>query len=272
MLLNHKNHRISIIFNFRHKVNNKIGFDISIYNIGMASKLIIGNWKLYRIDTKTVDGFIDKLDTGGSDSIIGIAPTFPLLQKVADAIGRRKIELVAQDISLHEEGAHTGSISAKTLKDLGVSLCIVGHSEKRQEGETSKEVSEKAKILIKNDIIPIICIGEKERDSTPSFLNEIESQIIESTEGIKKKVIIAYEPVWAIGGDKKPPTAEDLLKISSYIRKVMKKNSISADILYGGSVNSENAKIFMNESNIDGLLIGSNSVHVNEFNEIIESL
>ncbi|MEQ9115558.1 MAG: triose-phosphate isomerase [Rickettsiales bacterium] len=236
-------------------------------------KLIVGNWKMYMSSSSSEElsaqlkRFLDERQI--LDEIV-IAPSFPYLH----IIGKSNLCLAAQNVSEYREGAHTGEVSAKQLKDLGCKYVIVGHSERRNmHNENSILAKEKAEQVISSDMLPIICVGEtlKEKESGMTA-NVLKKQVSESTPNRKmKKFIVAYEPVWAIGSGK-IPTTEDIEFASHVILAELKKlNSFenNACILYGGSVKSTNCQSIMACSNISGLLVGGASLKIDEFTKII---
>ena len=180
-------------------------------------------------------------------------------------------KLGAQDCSYFDEGAYTGEISAKMLVESQVEFCIVGHSERRQYfNESNQIVRQKADKLIKNNIIPIICIGETLDQKNQKITNQVlKNQIYESVPEISNNLntIIAYEPIWAIGTGL-TPTLEEIKNSHNYIRNLDKK-FLEFKILYGGSVNAKNSKQLMGIEGVDGALIGGSSLKVDVFNEII---
>lgn len=189
------------------------------------------------------------------------------------------IELGAQNVSSTECGAYTGEVSASQLKSMEVKYCIVGHSERRKyQQETNKEINEKVKNLLREEIIPILCIGEskEERENNQQnevIINEIEKAISDLNEEIRKKIIIAYEPIWAIGTGKTATSADANNSIKAIRNKIKELYgeaiSENISILYGGSVKSSNAKELFETSDIDGALIGGASLKLDEFEKII---
>lgn len=187
------------------------------------------------------------------------------------------LTLGAQNVSYKESGAFTSQISALMLKDLGVEYCIVGHSESRQYlKETDEVVSFKIKECLNNGLKAILCVGENEGERKTEVL---ESEIMRALEGISeenlKDIIIAYEPIFAIGTGKNcsiEETKQSVLIIKSTISKLYnQKSADEINILYGGSVNSQNAGDYLNEANVDGLLVGGASLKAEEFVKIVKS-
>lgn len=175
----------------------------------------------------------------------------------------------SQDISLFEEGAHTGENSASQIKSIGASFSIVGHSEKREQGDTDEIVKQKMELCFKNNLIPVVCFGEKERTGSNyiSFLqNSVRFLFSDISPAKFKKVIIAYEPVWSIGEKaKRPATQDECREAIAIIRKTLADLhgapvAKKVPILYGGSVNDENIKSLLENTGIDGVLIGRMSL------------
>lgn len=208
-----------------------------------------------------------------------ICPPNIYLADIKSRFSGSSIFFGAQDIFWKEEGAYTGETSAEMVKSLGARFVIVGHSETRANGVNNEMVSQKANIAIKNDFHVILAIGEPVRDDFGHYLRFIEKQITESLRGVSRnkvqKLVIAYEPVWAIGKGKNAMTPDDLHRMTLYIKKILmslygKKVGSEIPILYGGSVNSDNASQIVYEGEVDGLLIGRASLNPEEFSKIID--
>ncbi len=249
----------------------------------MKKILIIGNWKCNPTsfsEAKNLFLSINKKIQKKRKIEIVICPPFVYLFPLAQLNRKHKIILGAQDAFFEEKGAFTGEVSPKMLKDLGCKYVIVGHSEKRAQGEKDEIINKKIHLLLKENLTPILCIGEnrEEREKKQTF-EKIKNQIQEGLKKVAKKylnkVIIAYEPIWAIGTNK-PCPPESVLTISIFIRKTFStlfglKKTDKITILYGGSVNANNAKKYIEEARVDGLLIGSSSLKPEEFLKIIFS-
>ena len=209
-----------------------------------------------------------------------VCPVFTSLKPVCDALKGSNIHVGAQDCYWEEKGAFTGEIAPSMIKDAGCTHVIIGHSERRQYfHETNETVGKKTVAALKIGLTPIVCVGEKleERESGKTFAVN-EKQIREGLGGFSKeqaaKVVIAYEPVWAIGTGKvaTPAQAEE---VHIYIRKTL-ASMFGADIadtiriLYGGSVKPENAAELMSQNNIDGALVGGASLEAESFAKIVK--
>lgn len=247
----------------------------------MRIPIIAGNWKMNKTVSETRSFFSEfiKLINNVKGVEIVIAPPFTALSATGDAIRDTIIKLSAQNIFWEEKGAYTGEISPIMLKDAGCSHCIIGHSERRQYfGETDETANKKIKAALKHDIMPIFCIGEilKEREENRT-MNVIDRQLKgglrDLSESDISRIVIAYEPVWAIGTGKTaaPQQAQEVHRfIRDFIRK--KAGDKAADgirILYGGSVTPENIKDLMAQDDIDGALVGGASLKPDVFSSIV---
>ncbi len=250
--------------------------------------LIVANWKMNPADSaeaKTLFKAIKKETAKIKNVEIVICPPFTqLLFARLPATGCRlsaNLKLGAQNCFWKDDGAYTGEISPKMLKNLGCNFVILGHSERREFlSETNQIVNKKIQAALKNRLKPIVCIGEKEWNVNDFDFEGIKTQILESFEGIKKtniqNIIIAYEPVWAIGSGQ-VPSENDIMKAVILIRRLFtemydQKIAQKLKILYGGSVNSRNAGNFISNAGINGFLIGKASLNAGEFVRIIKAI
>lgn len=207
-----------------------------------------------------------------------ICPPFVYLDALKN-ISNKQISLGAQDIFYESVGSFTGQISPIQVKQFGVSYTILGHSEKRKLGDTDEMVNKKVISSINSGLKVIICIGENSRDAQGEYLSFIKKQITLSLKDVSKKnidnIIIAYEPVWAIGG-KEAMSSQDIHEMSIFIRKILREiYGILGDdikILYGGSVTLENAKSIIVDGFVHGLLIGRESLNYKNFVELIKDI
>ena len=235
------------------------------------NKIIVANWKLHG-SFLFIKALIRDIKIGFSlqdNACIIICPPFPYIKDLkSDNFFKG-----AQDCSIYSRGAYTGEISSKILKDLECQFCILGHSERRNLfNEKNEIISKKATNCLKEKIIPILCIGEtleqKKNHQTKEVLeNQIKKCI--PIEANNKKLIIAYEPIWAIGTGL-IPTFEEIAEIHNFI-----KNDIPGfenyKVIYGGSVKPSNSKDILAIKSVDGVLVGGASVNIEEFNIIIAS-
>ncbi|MCX5697318.1 MAG: triose-phosphate isomerase [Candidatus Omnitrophica bacterium] len=251
----------------------------------MRKTIIAGNWKMYKTINEAIEltnGLkreFDCLETLGLEVVL--CPPYTALSDVSELIMDTDIQLGAQDIYWQDEGAFTGEVSGKMLKDAGCKFVIIGHSERRQFfGETNETVNKKIPAALRNGLTPIVCIGENlsEREKGATFkvlTDHIENGLKGlSTEDVQK-IIIAYEPVWAIGTGKTatPAQAQEAHK---FIRDLLKK--LYTDVIaqniriqYGGSVKPENAFELIKQPDIDGALVGGASLSVESFSRIAKS-
>ena len=248
----------------------------------MRRPIIAGNWKMNKTVQESIDiavGLKRKFYTFAEADIV-ICPPFTALSKVNDEILDSSIMLGAQDIYWEEKGAFTGEIAPGMLKDAGCRYVIVGHSERRHIlGETDEDVNKKLKAALKHGMVPIMCIGEKleERDNGMT-LEVLEKQLTRGLRDIAKddmvRIIIAYEPVWAIGTGRTatPQQAQEAHKfIREFIERTYDNESSSKiRIQYGGSVKPENIAQLMAQEDVDGALVGGASLDVNSFTEIVQ--
>lgn len=249
----------------------------------MRKTIIAGNWKMY----KTIPEAIElanglkreffKLDSETIDIVL--CPAFTALSEVSEVLAESGIRLGAQDLYWQEAGAFTGEVSALMLKDAGAEFVIIGHSERRQFfAETNESVNNKLKAALKHGLTPIVCVGEnlREREADKTF-RVIEEQVSKGLVGIGAedmlKVVMAYEPVWAIGTGK-TATAQQAQQAHQFIRGLLKKNygeeaSAQIRIQYGGSVKPENAAELIQQPDVDGALVGGASLKIDAFSAIV---
>lgn len=244
----------------------------------MRKPIMAGNWKMFKTETEAVD-FAKKLKPQVADvhdRTIVVCPPFPVLSKVYDEICDSNIALGAQNLYWEDQGAFTGETSAPMLKTVGCTYVIIGHSERRQYfGETDESVNKKLLAALKHNLSPIVCVGERleEREKGSTF-KVVETQAKGAFSGLSAEhwdnIIIAYEPVWAIGTGK-TATPEQTQEVHAFIRKLLPKEiAEKTRILYGGSVKPENIKDLMSQPDIDGGLVGGASLKVDSFTKIIK--
>ena len=248
----------------------------------MSKNIVIGNWKMNPSTIKEAE----VLFSGVSKNIasikkteIVICPPFIYLDRLTK-IRTNKIKLGAQDVSFEERGAFTGEVSSDMIYNLGVKYVILGHSERRVKGESSNDVNKKMKASLSSGLIPILCVGETMRDENHGYFNLVKTQLEECLNGVKKtlisKVIIAYEPVWAISStiDRKDATPSDCREMVIFIKKILSdkfgSDASSVRIIYGGSVNEKDAGEFLKDGSVDGLLVGRGSLDAKKFLEIVK--
>ncbi|ANU12533.1 Triosephosphate isomerase [Planococcus halocryophilus Or1] len=249
----------------------------------MRKPIIAGNWKMYKTASEAKQ-FVEEVNglvpnTEKLDAVI-CAPALFLAQLVVSS-KESALQIGAQTMSEQDEGAFTGEISPVQLADIGVKYVIIGHSERRQYfGETDKSVNQKVKAAFAHDLVPILCVGEtlehRENGETGSV---VEAQVEKGISGLSEEqitqLVIAYEPIWAIGTGK-TATAEDANEVCGIVRK--KVASLYEDqtaeqlrIQYGGSVKPANVDELMGMEHIDGALVGGASLEVESFVKLLEA-
>ena len=248
----------------------------------MRKPIIPGNWKMNKTPSEAkalVTELIPLVKDANCDVVVGVpAVNFAA---VAEVIKGTNIKLGAQNMHWKESGAYTGELSAAMLKECGVEYVILGHSERRQYfGETDATVNLRTLAAVKAGLTPIICVGEKKEEREAGYTNALVSyQTLIALAGLTAEevanVVIAYEPVWAIGTGK-TPTAQDVEDVHAAVRKVLAKklgraNANKMRILYGGSVKPSNAKEFLSLPDVDGALIGGASLKVEDFMAIAKN-
>lgn len=239
----------------------------------MSKTIIIGNWKMNKTFTQTKEFFsaFNQLYIENKNKInqnLDFAVALPVINVAAFSKNTTKLELAVQNMSQFEKGAYTGEISAQMLLDLNVKYAIIGHSERRQYfKETDLDVNAKTQQAIKNNIIPVVCVGETlEEYEAQKTSQVIEYQLKNSLKDVDlSKVIVAYEPIWAIGTGK-TATPEQAQQVCKFIRKQTNKN---LTILYGGSVSQENIEQLLNQADINGALVGGASLKVDSFIKLL---
>ena len=247
----------------------------------MRIPFIAGNWKMFKTKAEAI-AFAEEFRELYKDTDVqtAICAPFTNLEALKEAFAGTEIKVGAQNVHFADEGAFTGEISVSMLEEIGVDFCIVGHSERRQYfGETDETVNKKLKKLFEGPIRPILCVGEslEERDADKAF-DVVGGQIKADLDGIDaadvKKLVIAYEPIWAIGTGRTatPDQAEDMC---AFIRKTLIElygEEVSDEVIiqYGGSVKPANATEIMNMDEIDGALVGGASLKPKDFMEIID--
>lgn len=249
----------------------------------MRRPIIAGNWKM----NKTVDEAVQlvkllKQRLADVDPVeVVVCPPFTALSKVAEVLKDTKIQLGAQNMFYEPEGAYTGEVSAKMLLTTGCRFVILGHSERRIYFEESNEtVNKKVKAALASGLTPIVCVGEKLEEREAGIMEEVvEGHVTGALDGLSRedvqKVIIAYEPVWAIGTGR-TATPEQANEAHSYIRWLLGEMfdqflAEAIQIQYGGSVKPENSAQLLSQSDIDGALVGGASLDAELFSQIVKS-
>ncbi|MDD5217346.1 MAG: triose-phosphate isomerase [Candidatus Omnitrophica bacterium] len=247
----------------------------------MRKPLIAGNWKMFKT-TEEALSLVEGIRAGVhkvTNCTVVICPPFTALDAVAKALKGSSVDLGAQNMHPQTEGAYTGEISPVMIKELGCRYVILGHSERRQYfGESDLFINQKVKTAIKYSLIPIVCVGETlEQRESKQFLEVVKKQIDCSLADLTKediaKVVLAYEPVWAIGTGR-TASPEQAEQMQSYIRRLLNEKygqdvAQKIWILYGGSVKPDNMAALIAKPNVDGALVGGASLKAESFTEIV---
>jgi triosephosphate isomerase len=247
----------------------------------MRKPIIAGNWKMHKTPSQTVS-LINELKPLVKDAQVEVVvcPPFVCLPAAKEALAGSNIKLGAQNMHWEEQGAFTGEVAPGMLKELGVEYVIIGHSERRQYfGETDEMVNKKVLSAVAHNLIPIICVGETLEQREQGITGEVvDRQTRAALKGLRPdvadRVVIAYEPIWAIGTGR-TASSDDANEVIGYIRKVVGEvlGSQAAQqmrILYGGSVKPENAAELMQMPEIDGGLVGGASLKAQDFAKIVK--
>lgn len=246
----------------------------------MRKPIIAGNWKMYKSIREGVD-FVNavKEHVANTDVEVLICAPYTLLASLIEAAKGTHIHIGAQNMHFEDAGAFTGEVSADMLLDIGVTHVIIGHSERRQYfAETDETVNLKTKKALAKGLVPVVCCGEslEERDADATK-DVCKKQITKAFEGISSddavKVVVAYEPIWAIGTGK-TASSEDANEVIAYIRDVLEGlygDTVSEEIRiqYGGSVKPANVEEIMNQTDIDGALVGGASLEAESFVQLV---
>ncbi len=230
-------------------------------------RLVVANWKMNPVSSQEADRlFVETERSAGGNIEVVVCPPFVFLEKAKMIL--EEVKVGAQNCSFINEGSLTGEISPRMLKNLGVDYVIIGHSERRNNfNENDKVINEKVKIALENKLSVILCVGESEEERNSGNTNDvIKRQLKEGLEGVKEEIIIAYEPVWAIGSGKAcdPDEAEKT--------RLMIEEMINSRIIYGGSVDPLNVIEYVKKTSFSGFLVGGASLDSEKFGSILRSL
>lgn len=252
------------------------------YNILMAkkTKIIVGNWKMGPQTLEEARTIFETIELGlpktNKKVKVVICPPAIYLSQFAGYEKRRTI-LGAQNAFTENDGAYTGEVSMAMIKNIGAKYVIVGHSERRKLGETDETINKKIRLALETEVTPIFCIGEEVRDEEGGYLALLKNQLEKGLAGVSKNqladVVVAYEPIFAIGAQS-AMAAADVHETILFIKKALvdiynMKTMAEVPVLYGGSVKPENAKSIMADGTADGLLIGRQSLDADNFLAII---
>lgn len=238
----------------------------------MRRKLVVGNWKMNGSRAANAELLSALMQQGQWGDGVAVCAPFPYLAEVAAALQGKGMVWGAQDVSVHESGAYTGEVSAAMLAEFGCRYVIVGHSERRAyHAESDQLVADKAKAALAHKLTPIVCVGEtlaeREAGQTDAVVKRQMSAVIHGLAHCISEVVVAYEPVWAIGTGR-TATPEQAQAVHALLRAQLRAATQKADdmlLLYGGSVKGDNAAQLFAQADIDGGLVGGASLKVSEF-------
>lgn len=245
----------------------------------MKKRLVIGNWKMYIESPEAAKKYASTLRRKIS-KFKGVeawlAPSFTLLPTVVAATKKSVVKVGGQTVSARS-GAHTGEVSARMLKQAGAHFVLIGHSERRALGDTNEDVRAQLVAAAKEGLVPVLCVGEAERDAQGTHFTYIEEQLNSALrEGPVAKLVVAYEPIWAIGKSAEHALdARELEEMVIFIRKTLaqtagRETAHKTHILYGAAVEPANAAKLITDSGVAGLLVGHASADVDSFVEILK--
>jgi len=251
----------------------------------IKKRLVVANWKMNpssAMEARELFSAVKKVSSTLKNIKLVICPPDIYFYDLKRLSRGKNIALGAQNAFGEKAGQVTGEIPPSMLAEIGIEYIIVGHSERRAFGETDEEINRKLKALLELGFKCILCVGEKERDEDGEYLGFIRNELREDLRGVNKKryknLIIAYEPVWAIGKDsQKADTPESVEQVSVFIKRVVsmmvgRDIGLNLSILYGGSVDEDNAGDFLKTGGLDGLLVGRASLNKNKFSGILKKV
>lgn len=249
-------------------------------------KLVIGNWKMYPsalVEAKSIFSKIKRTTSRLGRVQTVICPTSVHISALAGLAAKGKTALGIQDVFWEDEGAFTGQVSPLQARNAGVKFALIGHSERRALGDDSEKISKKVEAAIRAGLIAVVCFGEAQRDREGNFFEELKNQLLSSlghirSEVLGKSVVLAYEPVWQIGrADSKGMAPSEVHETVIFIRRII-NDAFGAEvaravpILYGGSVTFENARAIVYKGDVDGLLVGRQSLDAQAFAMILKQI
>lgn len=238
-------------------------------------KLIIANWKAKLDPRESLDLAKKYSKMSDAKNNVVVCPDFTAVQQVATILKGSKMSLGAQNCSVFSPGAYTGEVTAAVLKKIGVKYVIIGHSERRAAGESERSVFEKLIKVLELGLVPVLCIGEtanerKNKKTTAILKKQLESALAKLPKKLlEQRIVIAYEPVWAIGSGRELDPEETEIQISLIKKWVFEIGGVNSQVLYGGSVDSQNCSLYLNQKSVDGLLVGGASLDYRVFDKII---
>jgi len=244
-------------------------------------RLVVANWKMNPLSLESAKEIFRKTKNISKKlkrTTTIVCPPSVYLEPLA-RLNKNEVKMGAQNVHHDRQGSYTGEVSAAMVEDLGAQYVILGHSERRAMGETDEAVARKISTALSHNLTPILCIGEGVRDIEGNYLEFLKEEIKNSLRGISKRelqhLIIAYEPIWAIGkSDTDAMDGKEVYETSLYIRKILagmygKDYAFAVPILYGGSVTFRNAFDIVKEGRVAGLLVGRQSLEMKGFGEVL---
>jgi len=247
-------------------------------------KLIVANWKMNPeniFEARKIFSLLKKSNFNLKKVVAVICPPVIFLNELSTGYRGKKFIFGSQDVSLDNKKKYTGETGISILKTSGVRLVIVGHAERRALGETNQSVAVKIKNVISAGLTPVLCVGENRRDLDGTYLRFVEEQLHESLKKVSRKdiekVILAYEPIWAIGKGRKAISTHELHQMTLFIKKILsaiynKKVAMNVPILYGGSIDADNCEEIINKGEVSGLLVGRASLNPYIFSDILKKV
>ena len=246
-------------------------------------KLIVGNWKMNPSileEAKRLSRGSRALAAKLEHTDVVICPPLAFIQACSSKRAPSNLKTGAQAVSFEESGSHTGEVGAAMLSSIGVKYVITGHSETRAAGDTDESVSKRLKTIVEGGMTGILCVGEKVRDDGGAYLETLKVQIQKSLSGIEakhaKNIIMAYEPVWAIGAAEAMDPSQ-IYEMSLFVKKTFAdvfgpESAMKVTVLYGGSANFRNAADIISIGKVDGLLVGRESINMPGFKEMLKAV
>ncbi len=250
----------------------------------MSKKLIIANWKMAPQslnEAKKTFATLKRTKFSTKSAKVVICPPSIYFADLVKNYRGSTFAFGAQNVYVNDNEATTGEISVGMVRDLGAEFVIVGHAERRAMGETNEIVAQKLVHVLDAGLTPILCVGEIMRDMQGSYLRFVEQQLVESLSLIDKKqiqkVVIAYEPLWAMGAGHSAVENREIHQMSIFIKKILvsqfgRKIGMAVSIIYGGSVDADNCAAILKEGEVDGLLIGRASLNPHTFSDVLKKI
>lgn len=251
----------------------------------MKKRLVIGNWKLYIESPKEAKTYATALRTKlkrVKGVTVWLAPTFTLIPQLVAAFKDTDVRVGAQSVSTSTTGAHTGDVSVRALREVGATFVIIGHSERREAGVTDEEVRGTLKGVVEAGLIGVLCVGEKSREESGAYVeiiaNQLQTALRDFPRAMAKKLVVVYEPVWAIGKSAEGAvTPAESKEMQLFIRKILvdilgREYGLLVPILYGAAVEASNARALITDGGVAGFISGHASSDVESFMGIIKAL